>query len=42
MQQLAAMEKIDINGDPSKGWKDFEVKVKTMAEEVIENNNQTI
>ncbi|HEY0356346.1 MAG TPA: DUF1835 domain-containing protein [Flavisolibacter sp.] len=42
MQQLAAMEKIDINGDPSKGWKDFEVKVRTMTEEVIENNNQTI
>jgi len=29
MKKLAAAEKIEINGDTSKGWKDFEVKLKT-------------
>jgi hypothetical protein len=31
MKQLAEQDKIQINGDPSKGWKDFEVKLKTTA-----------
>lgn len=29
MKKLAEQEKIEINGDTSKGWKDFEVKLKS-------------
>jgi hypothetical protein len=35
MRELAADGKIDINGDTSKGWKDFEVKLKTAATEDV-------
>jgi hypothetical protein len=35
MKKLAAEEKMDINGDTSKGWKDFEVKLKTAAAEEV-------
>ena len=31
MKKLAAEDKIEINGDTSKSWKDFEVKLKTAA-----------
>jgi hypothetical protein len=31
MKQLAAQDKLEINGDTSKGWKDFEVRLKTTA-----------
>jgi hypothetical protein len=31
MKKLAESEKIEINGDPSKGWKEFEVKLKTAS-----------
>lgn len=31
MKQLVEEEKIEINGNPSKGWKDFEVRLKTAA-----------
>jgi hypothetical protein len=31
MKTLAAEEKIELTGDPSKGWKEFEVKLKTAA-----------
>jgi hypothetical protein len=37
MRALAAEEKIEINGDPSKGWKDFEVKVKSANAEPVTN-----
>jgi hypothetical protein len=40
MKELAAQDKISINGDPSKGWKDFEVRLRTESEETVENNNQ--
>lgn len=33
MKKLAEQEKIEINGDTSKNWKDFEVKLKTIAAE---------
>lgn len=36
MKKLAAEEKIDINGDTSKGWKDFEVKLKAGIPEAVE------
>jgi hypothetical protein len=36
MKQLAVQEILEINGDTTKGWKDFEVKLKTDAEETIE------
>jgi hypothetical protein len=42
MQKLAAAEKIEINGDPSKGWKEFEVKVKSNTEETVPENQTTI
>jgi hypothetical protein len=29
MQKLAEQEQIEIWGDPSKGWKEFEVKLKS-------------
>lgn len=31
MKELAAQDKLEINGDPSKGWKDFEVRLKAIA-----------
>lgn len=41
MKKLAAEEKIEINGDTSKSWKDFEVKMKsTSTEEVPVNEPQ--
>lgn len=42
MKKLAEEEKIEINGDTSKSWKDFEVKLKTMAAETVETNNPEI
>ena len=42
IRQLTEKEKLSMNGDPSKGWKDFEVRVRSMEEESIENNNQAI
>lgn len=39
MKKLAEEGKIEINGETSKGWKDFEVRLKTAAPEVIETNN---
>ena len=42
MRKLAEAEKIEINGDTSKGWKDFEVKLKTITPETVEANNPTI
>lgn len=42
MKKLAAEEKIEINGDTSKGWKDFEVKLKAAAPEIVESNNPQI
>lgn len=42
IKKLAEAEKIDINGDTSKGWKDFEVKLKTTAPEIVETNNPAI
>jgi hypothetical protein len=42
MKKLAAEEKIEINGDTSKSWKDFEVKLKTTAPEIVETNNPAI
>jgi hypothetical protein len=42
MKKLAELEKIEINGDTSKGWKDFEVKLKseTPVEVPAEQTNQ--
>jgi hypothetical protein len=31
MKQLAAAEKIELSGEPAKGWKEFEVRLKTGA-----------
>jgi hypothetical protein len=42
MKKLAAEEKIEMNGDTSKSWKDFEVKLKTTAPEIVETNNPAI
>lgn len=41
MKKLAEEEQIEINGDTSKSWKDFEVKLKkAVAEEVSAKNEQ--
>ena len=39
MRKLAEQEKLEINGDMSKGWKDFEVKLKAQAEEIVNYQN---
>ncbi len=40
MKKLAEDGKIEINGDPAKGWKEFEVKLKSSVPEVAEVNTQ--
>lgn len=40
MQKLAENGKIDINGDTSKTWKDFEVKLKSSSAEEITVNTE--
>jgi hypothetical protein len=39
MKRLAEEGKIEINGDTSKNWKDFEVRLKAATPEVVETNN---
>ena len=39
MKKLAGEERIEINGDTSKGWKDFEVKLKASTPEPVEAGN---
>jgi len=39
LTQLAAEEKIEINGDTAKGWKDFDVRLKSAAPELAETAN---
>jgi hypothetical protein len=39
MRILAQLEKIEMNGDPQKGWKEFEVKLKSnITEPAVESN----
>jgi len=38
MKQLAEREKLEIQGDPAKGWKEFEVRSKAKAEELVAAN----
>lgn len=38
MIQMAAADKVEITGDTAKGWKDFEVKLKTTNAEAIPTN----
>ena len=42
MKKFADEGKIEINGDTSKGWKDFEVRLKTTTPEIVETNNQSV
>ena len=44
MRELTAAGKLELNGDPSKGWKDFEVRLKSVAtaEEVAAAPSDTI
>jgi len=42
MKKLAEDQKIEINGDTTKNWKDFEVKLKAAAPETVETNNPAI
>lgn len=37
MTKMAEQEKIEIQGDTTKGWKDFEVKLKSNAPELVES-----
>jgi Domain of unknown function (DUF1835)./Protein of unknown function. len=37
MKDLASKEKIEINGDPSKGWKEFEVRIKSNEPELVQS-----
>lgn len=38
LKKMAEEEKIEINGDPTKGWKDFEVRLKSSAAENVPLN----
>lgn len=38
IRQMAEEGKIEMNGDPSKGWKDFEVRLKSSAPEEVPAN----
>ena len=41
IKQLVQLEQVEINGDTSKGWKDFEVRLKSLtAETVVSNPDQ--
>ena len=42
MQKLAEQDKLEINGDTSKSWKDFEVKVKSITSEHVTEINDNI
>ena len=39
MIKLAEAEKIELHGDTTKGWKEFEVKLKSFAPETVETTN---
>ena len=36
IKELVAQDKVEMNGDPSKGWKEFEVRVKTNEPELVQ------
>jgi len=40
MKKLAEEDQIEINGDPSKGWKEFEVRLKTATQAQIPLNTE--
>ena len=40
MKKLAEEGRLEINGDTSRGWKDFEVKLKTTSTEEVSLNNE--
>ena len=40
MKKLSEAGKIEINGDPSKGWKDFEIKLKSASGEEVTVNQE--
>jgi hypothetical protein len=44
IKKLAEAEKVEMNGDPSKGWKEFEVKLKsaTPQEQPAEQPNESL
>lgn len=42
MKKLAENGKVEINGDTSKNWKDFEIRLKTTTPEVVETNNSEV
>jgi|SRR5215203_95430 len=42
MKKLTEEGKIEINGETSKSWKDFEVRLKTATPEIVETNNAAI
>ena len=38
---LKIQDTVKINGETNRNWKDFEVKLKSTAPEIIETENQT-
>ncbi|MGZ3955483.1 MAG: DUF3658 domain-containing protein, partial [Flavisolibacter sp.] len=42
IKKLVEEEKVEINGDTTKNWKDFDVKLKAAAPEAVETNNPEI
>jgi hypothetical protein len=42
IKKMVEEEKVEINGETTKSWKDFELKLKATAPEVVETNNPAI
>jgi hypothetical protein len=42
MKKLAEEEKMEIHGDTAKGWKDFDVKLKSIAAEEVAANTEQV
>ena len=42
IRKLAEEEKVEINGDTSRSWKDFELRLKSASPEIIETTNNSI
>jgi hypothetical protein len=42
IMKMVEEEKVEINGETTKSWKDFELKLKATAPEVVETNNPAI
>lgn len=42
MKELANQDKIEINGDPAKGWKEFEIRLKSNEPELVQSEQNIV